>query len=78
MSEGQMLFRKWVRDNEVKQAEICRGTGLKPPVICKVLKGKMPISVRTATAIAGYTGLPVEKLVNPKFVLVVRKYLEVA
>jgi transcriptional regulator with XRE-family HTH domain len=78
MTEGQMMFRAWVRENDVKQADICRATGIKPPVVCKILKGTTPISLRSATAIAGYTGLPVEKLVNPKYVLVVRKYLEVA
>ena len=77
-SHGLVALRNWVARHKVKQMDICRATGLSPSMVCRILKGENKISLRSAVRLAGYTGLPVENLANPQFVLIVRKLEDVA
>ena len=65
-------LRRWMDEHQVTQAEVSRSTGLHYSHISLILSGRRGITVPTAMRLAGFTGIPVEKLVNHEKVLVVR------
>jgi predicted XRE-type DNA-binding protein len=67
------LLNKWLDDREIYQCELSRQTGVVQSTISAVIRGRRPhFGASAAKRIAAYTGLPVEKLANPRSVIVVK------
>jgi transcriptional regulator with XRE-family HTH domain len=75
LTENVRVLRRWMAAHEVKGADICRGTGIRPQLLCHILKGRASITKVNAVRLAGFTGIPVENLVDQKNVLILRTNL---